>query len=998
MRTTPAMLWWLCGRFAVLTLGIALFGAPDARGAEERVFRNGDAVVVRIPNLDRLRLVHTRLSAAIRLEGPGGEKRFDVDLSDPAVPPSIIVDTTGFGVCSRVSVQLTDAGKKLSGFVVGPVPTIDSKSRPLLPTGHNAAIEPGTASKRFGLTAPRIALPDPARTRPETLTAPTSLVTTHEITYPVVTTADLPVLGAENYVLVSRQSQAPEDATRRSLYFSYKKAVYDSESLRLKKWRKFLVEVPLQRSWLQGVGDEVIAPPRSECLVHATDETSPRGTNMLGESQDGLAQGGQSADVDDEGRTYISNLNDGAGLVRFNPKSRRFEQPPVDFALECRKFIPPDKDWKRNWDVESAHLLCLRGRVYVLFSRNYRTRTPNGNFETCSGVVSVPQEGWDDATKFRDDIRLHAGSWKGAAFRLYDSDPNPGEYTRKAGGFVQTRHGMSFVSPPDCNGGPWRLDLDDEGNTKRLAVVAGFDAVPGGGGAPPLPRTELVTFDGLKKQQMINVGASGRQFLRFNYGEFEISRGALALTLPGATEEPLVDSRGRYRTTFDGAPPGTLTIRYDLTDAIRQNAGRLGELASALSGVSLGPNYSVTPVPGEADQALAVCEYGYYLSRFDFAHRKSERKVFKEYLALLSNGQATRMPARAGLGPYNSAWAEHDGAVWLYLTGYTGMARLKYAAGGKPLPAFAPEMFHPQLRPQPGDGTPRDAIKDFLHLVPVYGGRMIDIGRGRPGRGGGPHSAGLELFDPRTLGRSQTLVAMNRCYGLFTPVSRMVLSTDGSRLRQEIFVASGEIRPEYVEDIADPARRPQNRDPKIFAFDVTPEGDLRDLFGFSLPRSPGAGDDSASLAFSPCRQYLVVLQKGGRISTWSVAERAFIDAVRLRTPAGDDVQWIGFNRPSTDVLTAPSGRLYFQTALDGAKSRSVSFFEILIDTEGRIAVRPHRGVALEGDARLAEFDGIVQCFLPDLVRKDGSCDLVLGGAQENGGPSVRVLDDFDPPR
>jgi hypothetical protein len=211
----------------------------------------------------------------------------------------------------------------------------------------------------------------------------------------------------------------------------------------------------------------------------------------------------------------------------------------------------------------------------------------------------------------------------------------------------------------------------------------------------------------------INVGAAGRQFLTFSYGEFAIARAALALTLPSAPPEHLVDTDGRYRSTYFEAPTGTLTVRFDITAKIKSEPQRYSTLARSLSGVAQGPNYAVIHVPGEADQAIGVCEYSYYFSKLDFSRRATERKVFRSYLPLPSDGRNTALPIGVGLGPYNATWVEHEDALWLYLTGYTGMARLKYAEGGRPLAAFTSEVFHTRLTPQPVDGAPRDRDKDW---------------------------------------------------------------------------------------------------------------------------------------------------------------------------------------------------------------------------------------------------------------------------------------------
>ncbi len=763
-------------------LFIAVLLIPQAsRSAEETIFRSGDEVVVRIPELDRLRQEHRQLKATVRLAGDGGLRTFALNLSDASVPPAIVVDVAGYGNCTGVLLEVqNEAGKLVYSRRVVPLPVIKITS--VLPQQDRlAAIEPGTALRPVGsntanqnnANAPKIPLPDFTRLRQEKLAVPQRSVTASEITYSVVTSMDLPVPASANYVIVSRQSFAPDDATACSLYFSYRKALYDEVSTRVTGYRKFLVEVPLDRAWLKQSGDAAVTLPLSAFAVHAADERSSEGTNMLGGSDTGLAQGGQSVDIDDQGRIYFSNVSDGAGLVRFNPHTQRFEQPPVNFDQECRKLIPAEGSWVRSWDTAVGELLCTRGRVYIAYSRNYRVHTPNGHFETCSGVVSVPQAHWDDAAAFAADIRLHAACWAGAEHRIYSDNVPVAEYSRKLVAPMATDRGIFLNTTPDCRGGPWRLDLDEHGNTQRLAEVKSLKDANSTDGAA-LPPAQLVTDRGLPKQRMINVGGAGRQFLKFAYGEFEISRAALALTLPGAPEEELVDQSGRFRTAYPGAPQGTLTVRFDVAAKIKAEFQRYPQLTAALSGISLGPNYCVTPIPGELDRAIGVCEYGYYFSKLDFSRRATERKVFKDFLPAQSGGEPTTLPTQVGLGPYNAAWVEHDDAQWLYIPGYTGIARLKYAEQGQTLKAFKPEMIHTRLLPQPIDGRGRDNVKDFLHVLPAIGGQLIDIGRGRPGRGGGAFSAGLELFDPRTLGKSQSAVYMNRCYGLYSPVSRLV--------------------------------------------------------------------------------------------------------------------------------------------------------------------------------------------------------------------------------
>jgi hypothetical protein len=477
-----------------------------------------------------------------------------------------------------------------------------------------------------------------------------------------------------------------------------------------------------------------------------------------------------------------------------------------------------------------------------------------------------------------------------------------------------------------------------------------------------------------------------------NYGEFTLSRAALVLTLPGASPDQLADSQGKYRSTFPNAPTGDLTVRFDIAGKLRSDPARYHELATALSGPSQGPSYALLPIPDEPDRAIGVCEYGYYYSKLDFSQRATQRRVLKQYLPSLSSGVKSGLPVRAGVGPYNAAWFHHDDALWLYATGYTGITRMKYATAGRCEEAFTVETVHPRLQPHPIDGRPRGSVKDFLHLLPAPDGRLIDVTRGRPGRGGGPFSAGLELFDPRSLGASQTAVHLSRCFGLYTPVHRLVLSTAGAPMRQELFVASGPIRPEYVADLPDPALAPAHSDPKIFRFDCPSGGDLADRYGFSVPIPAGASDASCYVAFSQLGQYLVLVQVTGHGYVYCPAEQRFVDAIRLIDGMGQPLVPISFDRPSSHILTAPSGAIFLATATG---SPGVTFVELAVSPSGQLTPRSHLTI---NDATREDIEGVVRCFLPDLIRQDGSYDFVLGGAQERGGPQVRVIEDFIPPR
>lgn len=1002
------------GVAALLLAWLATAFPREASAAEPAIFANGDQLIVRVEPHDRLIHSHRQLEARVLVKGPKGDRSLAVSLANRPTPEALIVDLTGFGECTEASLEVRDGtGKVVHAAQAKPVPRVTSKTHPALTDDATAAIERGST---WTAADPKIALPDVNRSRKIVLEQASRTVKAADIIYPVLADIDVPVLSSANAVVLSRQSFAPDDKLRCSLYFSYRKGMFEPGTRTLKAYRKFLVEVPLERDWLAGQGDQSITLPLDRFAIHTSDElekyghrwNAPQGYPMLGESSTGLFQGGQSVDVDGLGRIYVSNVADGAGLVRFNPHTGRFEQPPVHFQDECRKMLPGDGDWKRSWDADLAQVLCARNRVYVVFDRNYRVRTSNGNFETCSGVISIPQDNWDNEQAFRDDIRLHAACWPNAKFPLFTDDIDAGATARRTGPPIATQHGLAF--------GKWRLDLDDEGNTLRLAIVNRLSDTAAADGTS-LPPTQPVNVRGLPRQKYINLGSAGRPLIRFDYGEFAIARAALGLALPGATDEELVGPDGRFRTTIPGGPPGTLTIRFDIAAKILAERDRFGSLADSLTGLAQGPTYALAPIPGEPDQVIAACEYGYYVSKLDFSRRKTTGQVDRSYLRGPGDGKSAGPPCAFRLGPYNTSWIEDGDSLWLYTPGYTGLGRMKYSEGGVPLAEVSQELFHTRLLPKALDGRPRDSVKDFLHVEPGLDGQLINIGRGRPGRGGGAYSVALELFDPRQLGPSFTLARLTRCYGLYTPVSRLVLSAADHSLRQEMFVASGAIRPEYVDDIADPAERPQNQDPKIFVYDCersarspappnaaptsvarTAQASLADRFGFSLPKLPNGGS-AANLAFSPCRQYLVVLQEGGVAHTYSVAERRFVDSLRMVTARPDEtpVQPLEFSRPAATILTAPSGRLFFATRL-GGKSPDVTFCELTVSIAGELAVRPHLSVVEVGAGRPHELHDVVRCFLPDLTRRDGSCDLILGASPDNGGlPIVRVIDDFVPP-
>lgn len=193
-------------------------------------------------------------------------------------------------------------------------------------------LSPPVTAADTQLVPPRILLPTANQMRHLKLTSPTRLVSKPEITFPVLAAVDFPLVGGS---VLGRQTDFPDDPTRASLYFACKKAIY--AGARVERWQKFLVEIPIQTTWGQGRGDESVTLSPSQFAVHVTKEKAPSGANILGTGDNDLGQTGD-LDTDEQGRIYWRVGGAGAYVVRFDPHTRKFEQPPAGliFRSWCR--------------------------------------------------------------------------------------------------------------------------------------------------------------------------------------------------------------------------------------------------------------------------------------------------------------------------------------------------------------------------------------------------------------------------------------------------------------------------------------------------------------------------------------------------------------------------------------------------------------------------------------------------------------------------------------
>jgi len=469
-------------------------------------------------------------------------------------------------------------------------------------------------------------------------------------------------------------------------------------------------------------------------------------------------------------------------------------------------------------------------------------------------------------------------------------------------------------------------------------VVKSIDATVADDGTPLVP-TRLLMRKGYPQDQELDPGTTGgRNLIRYTpCGEITIPRSSIRQIVLGREGLKFKPTGGKHAfPVYEGAPQGTLTVRYDLVEKIKSTPAAQGPLAASLKGgPSLGPAFLVTPIPGEVAKAVAVCDYtGYTLSILDFSDLQQKKR-----------GDKHPLPTQVGLGPYNSLWLTHGDEQWLYINGYVGMTRIKYAQGGKVLDVMTSVAY--RTLPQAIDGHGRGALKHVDGLIPVFGGRLINTGSGAVGRGGSAFSTGLELLDTKSLGQtsavpSQTAAYMSRCFSLKTLQSRLLWSArDGSR-RQEVFAACGGVNRAFVNELTDQdkALAPPNLEAKVFFYEVDEARGLRDLYGLSVPLSTDDQSNESHIALSPCHRFLVLMKPDGVLYTYSIGQEQFIDGLRLTDSSGSPVNLMGFKRPSAYIFASPDGQIFFLTGPADKDAVSIYFHRIVVDSQGRLVVEP----------------------------------------------------------
>ncbi len=936
----------------------AVPAAPSVPGRPVRCINYADEVVVYVRDLDLLRASARELTAEVTLSSDAGEDRYEFDLTAPWQTPALVMRKRPGARYSTATVALhTDGGELYRATNDLGEPIQPRAGLPL--SGERAVIEPGMAD----VEPPEILQPDLSALRKVTLHRAERVVRSEDITACVETDINYPLVSANNNCAISLQTAHPDDPARRSLYVPLKSQLFDPDTGAATEVAHYLVEVPLDEAWLEGEGDLAVSLPPQAIRVHTSDATwppdDPQGIPILGNGASGLGQLVGTVAVDEEGRIYYSHVP--AGVVRFDPRTGRYEVPPIDIDAHFAQFLPsaediPDEIEHGRTEIrwEGYKIIAVsRGRLFYAPIINAVYRREDYTAFVFAGLMSMPVDHWDDPAAFSAATRFHVGSWPGCEHSFFAGWPDPNDRTRKLGRLFPREDDLYITAYRRQWGGPWKLEFDEDGDTISFGVVTDLPAAP----------------RGLRRDS-----ASGLADWR-SYGSITLSRQALATILHGVSSQQ---------------PEGTIEIFYDAIAAMRLDPERYGALLAASSGPSLAPVYMAAAVPDRADMVLGVAEYGYYLATFDLS-RLGEGLITKRYLLRDAGHIGLELPLPVGLGPYGYTWWRDGDSLYLYMSGYTGLTRLVYQSPDLPPGRYRMEDITHDIEVNTLDAAGPGPIKRFRYLQPGLDGRIFLTGTHTAARGGTAYSGGLMSFVADRPDVLDKISFMSRCYWTTHLESRVVYAPE-TPPTQQFFLGGGSFDEGYAFTL-DPELVPADRDPKIFVYDYVSGGAPRSLYGFSMP--PGGEQGGyCEHRFDRTRRYLIVIH-GSSLLTFDVAGWRYVDGLTL--VADGPVRIAEFERPDRRLLRTPDDRLVMYVTV-GDNPTEGTFLAVEVAEDGAVSVQPLLTLIADDLETFARTVGVVATFVPDLRAGDGSCDLLLGVPFRRPGTRACVIRDFIEPR
>ena len=967
---TPHLVAFLsCIFFSVIVSGAP---QPEALITEPvSIAQYDDAVIIYLNGFDVARLRYPSLELKYRLILPSGiagsEKT--LDLTKPWEKPAIILrkDSTEYaGIVISASSGANIFFRRfysLSGTINAPT---------IIPTlAQNSAIELG----QFVSQAPSIPLPDRtqfadlvvgAAGRTYDLDAGTLQVKS-EINYPQVSSGQLSAL--------SRQTDFPNDDTKRSIYIPLKSQLYNQTTGIPSGVAHYLCEIPLDANWLNGTEDLTVNLTSSQIKVHRSDLTDG-GTNILGGGGGGLGQGTGTMDVDSDGNIYFSNSVP-TDVVRFNVSTATFQVPPTDLLPLSNLYLPTEDDILENGDTvkkigrwQTYRMVASMNHSTpkrMLYARTISKVVPwnnnAGKLYEWSALFTLPKDHWDDPVAFANEFRLLVGSWPSTQHSYFDTLPVIDGPNRRQQFFTSYGNTTYAKNYPGSEGGPWRVDVASDNTVEDFGTALTWSGDDG-------------YSDGTSKTRDVKPYNAGNKINWFDYGVMEIERSNLSYCLTGTTDNSLT---------------GLIEVNYDAIAYMLEHSAEFTTLLDNIGGPSLAPSYLATPIPGQQGKLLGVGEYGYYFAEFD-VNQVTPGEVDKDYLLLDSGDPTVELPLAVGLGPYGNQWANIDGDDWLYIGGYTGLTRMKYSDNGVPLERHTMHEFQNQLTTVNLDAAGGGAIKRSRYIQHGLDDRMFLTGTHTAARGGTAYSGGLMSFHQTDLDTLWKLSYMSRCCWGTKLRNRVLRDLDGIPVQE--FCLTSFFYEQYANTIA-PELVPVNQDTKVFMWDYKSGGQMRDLMGFSMAPLDGI-THLESIAYSQDRRYMIIRQ-GDQLVTFDPQANRFVDGKTLSY--GSELQFGYFARPSYNFTRAPDDRLFLYLRTSDTSTNGM-FIEIRVSPEGVLSIDPYLEVQASTEAVMDDSFGLQHTYLPDYANDDGSFDLFLGQqlATSGGGTVCRVIEDFVPPR
>lgn len=925
---------------AVLTAFVLLFLQPiDARADTISVRQWDGAVCVYVRDLDLLRAAYRALDAEVTLDGGAP---YAIDLASNSVAPAIIVRTRQTVRSVRVLIRTGDQTLIDETFDAGPM--IEAAVG-VSYKNETAYVEVGSK----GGDAPRIAMPDLSAAPLLKSGRAARSVDIAAAAASVVSDLNFPLVASHGGSVISRQTAAPFDASSRSVYVTLKSPMFDDAGKPAGNVH-YLAEIPVDPAWAEGSDDVVVALDPSAIRIHLPTERF-NGTLVTGSSDGGLGQMVGTSAVDDDGHIYFSTTVPST-VVRFNVHEARYEVPPIDVYEAMKTLLPGNANGK---DVRLDCSLMVTVGGGRMFLTGFRYANYSSSYYV-GGIVSFPLDNWHNAAAFRSQMHLLVGTWPGSPNALHDQWPAENEAAFKLStGFYHD--GFYYFSPyADSRGGPWKIGIAGDGSASSFAETSVTLTNEASHAAhPPYPTRATDAFD-------VN-----------DYGLIRAEREKVRHALFGVPDDsPQAQLAAAFSSELKTAKAeGSVTVCYDALGAMRLDRKHFAAILDNQSGPSLAPCYMAAEIPFKPGHLIGVGEYGYYLAEFDLT-RAHSGKVIKRYLKLDLGELNNELPVRAGLGPYGYVWRRDGEVDHFTMTGYSGIADVRYAVDGRPLDRFVAHHVH-----QTYDALDHAESGRILHArFPLLGvdGRIFFTGDCPPDRAGTPFSNGLLAVTPPNFERATRLSYLSRTRGTSSLRSRIVIDADGSQ-RQQLLLPAGEPGETYLEMLK-PWDAIENVQPRLGYYECTSGEDPTDVLSFALP------EQLHDLAFSADRRYLVMLFPGA-ILTFDLDTWRYADAKRIA--AGP---WY-VKRPNRALMRGPNDRLYFTL---GDQGGSATMYALTISPRGEIIADPH--INLTG---IEPLDRGVAAFVAD-ASGDGSCDLAVGPNFRSPGSTMWIIPDVVPAR